>query len=74
MRQLLAAIATRLERGDTPVERELIAPSGLSEEEQSALWLYGWSHPTRRASSQPASSVWAALGDALLTLVGIYRY
>ena len=76
MRQLLAAIATRLARGDTLdlVERELIAPSGLSEEEQSALWLYAWSHPTRRATSQPALSVRAALGNALLTLVGIYRY
>jgi hypothetical protein len=31
--------ATSLEN----VERELIAPSGLSEELQSALWLYGWS-------------------------------
>jgi hypothetical protein len=42
-RQLREDIATR--RGDSleNVERELIAPSGLSEELQSALWLYGWS-------------------------------
>lgn len=75
MRQLLAAIATRLERGDTldAVERELIAPSGLSEEEQSALWLYAWSHPPRQATSQVGLSVSAALGNALLTLIGIYR-
>ena len=78
VRQLRAAIATRLERGDTleTVERELIVPSGLPEEQQSALWLYAWSHPTRPALSlcQPRLSVWAALGNALLTLVGIYRY
>jgi hypothetical protein len=78
VRQLQAAIATRLERGDTldSVERELIVPSGLPEEQQSALWLYAWSHPKRPALSQcqPRLSVWAALGNALLTLVGISRY
>jgi hypothetical protein len=76
MRQLRAAIATRLERGDTldTVERELIAPSGPAEEQQSALWLYAWSHATRPAGSQPRLSVWAALGSALLTLIGIYRH
>ncbi|HYB25482.1 MAG TPA: hypothetical protein VEF89_02590 [Solirubrobacteraceae bacterium] len=75
-RQLRAAIATRLERGDTldTVERELIAPSGLSEEQRSALWLYAWSHPNHRAVSQPRLPVWAALGKALLTLIGLYRY
>ena len=53
--QLRAAIATRLERGDSldTVERELIAPSRLPEEQQSALWVYAWSHPKR---SQEASS------------------
>ena len=52
-RQLQAAIAARLERGDTldTVERELIAPSGLPEEQQSALWLYAWSCPERRAAA-----------------------
>ena len=78
MRHLRAAIATRLEHGDTldTVERELIVPSGLPEEQQSALWLYAWSHPKRHALSQcqPRLSVWAALGNALLTLVGISRY
>jgi hypothetical protein len=76
MRQLLAAIARRLDRGDTldTVERELIAPSGLAEEQQSALWLYAWSHPKCPAASQPRFPVWAALGNALLTLIGIYRY
>jgi len=55
-------------------EHDLIAPSGLSEDERSALWLYAWSHPNRRAGSLPRLSVWTALGNALLTLVGIYRY
>jgi hypothetical protein len=37
--------ASRLRHGDSleHVERELIAPSELTEELQSALWLYGWS-------------------------------
>jgi len=76
VRQLRAAIATRLECGDTleTVERELIAPSGLSEEQQSALWVYAWSHPKRRPATAPRLSVWAALGNALLTVIGIYRY
>jgi hypothetical protein len=76
MRQLRAAIARRLERGDTleTVERELIAPSGLAEEQQSALWLYAWSHPKRPAASQPGLSIWAALGNALLTRIGVYRF
>ena len=53
MRQLRAAIARRLERGDTldSVERELIAPCGLAEEQQSVLWLYAWSHRQRPALS-----------------------
>ena len=47
LRQLRAEVAARLERGDSldSVERGLIAPSRLSEEQQSALWLYGWSLP-----------------------------
>ena len=45
LRQLRGEIAARLGQGDAldAVERELIAPSGLPEEQQSALWLYGWS-------------------------------
>jgi len=76
LRQLRAAITTRLERGDTleTVEGELIASSGLPEAQQSALWLYTWLHPQRRADRQPRLSVWTALANALLTLVGIYRY
>ncbi len=78
VRQLRAAITRRLERGDTldSVERELIAPCGLAEEQQSALWLYAWSHPKRPAhrQCQPRLPIWAALGNALLTLIGIYRH
>jgi hypothetical protein len=64
------------EREQLDVERELIAPCGLGEEQQSALWLYAWSHPKPPALSQcqPRLSVWAALGNALLTLIGIDRY
>jgi hypothetical protein len=45
MRQLQAAIATRLRRGDTPetIERQLIAPFRLPEEQQSVLCPYAWS-------------------------------
>jgi hypothetical protein len=76
MQQLRSAITTRLERGDTleTIERQLIAPSGIPEEQQSALWVYAWSHPKRPAASAPRLSVWAALGNALATLVGSYRY
>jgi hypothetical protein len=43
MRQLRAAIARRLERGDTPdtVERELIAPSRVSRRPEQALLAAG---------------------------------
>ena len=76
MLQLRAAIATRLERGDTvdTVERELIARSELREEQRHALWLYAWSHTNRPAAGAPKLSVWAALGNALLVFVGIYRH
>jgi hypothetical protein len=76
--QLRAAIATRLERGDTLdiIDRQLIAPSGLPEEQQSALWLYAWSHPKRTSTATPPPrlTLWAALRNALLTLIGIYHY
>ena len=76
MHQLRATIAKRLESGDTlgAVEREVIRPSGLPEELESALWVYAWSHPKRPTANVPRLSAWAALGNALLTLIGIYRY
>jgi hypothetical protein len=45
LRQVQAEVAFRMRRGDTfaSVEELLINPSGLSEAEKGALWLYGWS-------------------------------
>jgi hypothetical protein len=45
LEQLQAEVALRMRRGDTfaSVEAQLIDPSGLSEAEKAALWLYGWS-------------------------------
>jgi hypothetical protein len=62
LQQLRAQIARRLERGDSldSVERELIVPSRLSEDLQSALWLYGWSLPKlerQRLASAARSSI-----------------
>jgi hypothetical protein len=70
------AIATRLEHGDTLdiIDRQLIAPSGLPEEQQSALWLYAWSHAQRTTAAPPRLTVWPALGNALLALIGIYNH
>jgi len=43
--QLQGDVAFRMRRGDTfaSVEAEVINPSGLSDDEKAALWLYGWS-------------------------------
>jgi hypothetical protein len=45
LKRLQGEVAVRMRRGDTfaSVEAEVIDPSGLSEEEKAALWLYGWS-------------------------------
>jgi hypothetical protein len=45
LKQLSGEVALRMRRGDTfaSVEAEVIEPSGLSEAEKTALWLYGWS-------------------------------
>jgi hypothetical protein len=45
LNQLQGEVAFRMRRGDTfaSVEAEIIDPSGLSEDEKAALWLYGWS-------------------------------
>jgi hypothetical protein len=57
LRQLRAEIAARLGQGDSldSVERELIARSRLTEEQKSALWLYGWLLPRleRRRAALP---------------------
>ena len=45
LKQVQAEVAIRMRRGDTfaSVEVEVIDPSGLSNAEKGALWLYGWS-------------------------------
>jgi hypothetical protein len=45
LQQLRAELASRLEPGDSldNAECELIASSRLSDEQQSPLWLHGWS-------------------------------
>ena len=45
LKQLQGDVARRMRRGDTfaSVEAEVIDPSGLSDAEKAALWLYGWS-------------------------------
>jgi hypothetical protein len=45
LKQLEGEVTFRMRRGDTfaSVEAEVIDPSGLSEDEKAALWLYGWS-------------------------------
>ena len=66
LQQLRAEIATRLRHGDSleHIERELIAPSELTEELQSALWLYGWSlsHTKQRRPRRRAFAVQNADG------------
>jgi len=45
LKQLQGEVALRMRRGDAfaSVEVEVIDPSGLSDAEKGALWLYGWS-------------------------------
>jgi hypothetical protein len=45
LKQLQEDVAIRMRRGDTfaSVEADVIDPSGLSEAEKAALWLYAWS-------------------------------
>jgi hypothetical protein len=45
LKQVQGDVARRMRRGDTfaSVEAEVIDPSGLSDAEKAALWLYGWS-------------------------------
>jgi hypothetical protein len=45
------------------VEDEVIEPSGLSAEEKSALWLYGWSFVDWRAQRREASAHIAQLAN-----------
>ncbi len=56
LKQLQGQVASRMRRGDTfaSVEAGLIDPSGLSEAEKAALWLYGWSFVSRRRQRREA--------------------
>jgi hypothetical protein len=45
LKQVQGEVALRMRRGEAfaSVEVEVIDPSGLSDAEKGALWLYGWS-------------------------------
>ena len=56
LRELKDEIAWRMRRGEAfaTVEDEVIDRNGLSEAEQSALWLYGWSFVDARSQREEA--------------------
>jgi hypothetical protein len=49
-------VEVRMRRGDSfsSLEEQVIDPSGLSDGEKSALWLYGWSFVDWRAQRREA--------------------
>jgi len=53
-----------MRRGDSfsTVEDEVIEPSRLSDDQKSALWLYGWSFVGRRIQRMEAESHLSRLG------------
>jgi hypothetical protein len=56
MVELRCEIDARLRRGESfsSVEDDVIEPSGLSDDEMAALWLYGWSFVDRFAQRREA--------------------
>jgi hypothetical protein len=64
--ELQGVVDVRMRRGGSfsSVEVEVIEPSGLSEAEKSALWLYGWSFVDWRAQRREARAHMASLADA----------
>jgi hypothetical protein len=54
--ELQCEVGVRMRRGESfaVLEDEVIEPSGLSEAEKSALWLYGWSFVDWRAQRREA--------------------
>jgi hypothetical protein len=54
--ELQCEVDVRMRRGESfaVLEDEVIEPSGLSEAEKSALWLYGWSFVDWRAQRREA--------------------
>ena len=51
-------IDVHVRRGDSfaTIEGDLIEPSGLSERQKSALWLYAWSFVDQRAQRREAQA------------------
>ena len=58
-------IKTRMARGGTidDIDAEIIEPSDLSADQKAALWLYAWSHVSRRKQRRSA--------EVHLSLVGM---
>jgi hypothetical protein len=66
--ELQGEVDVRMRRGESfsLLEDEVIEPSGLSEAEKSALWLYGWSFVDWRAQRREARAHLAWLATAAL--------
>ena len=56
MKRIQGEIQTRMRRRGSidAVHAELIEPSGLSDDEKAALWLYAWSHLPHRTQRRSA--------------------
>jgi hypothetical protein len=68
LKQVQGDVAVRMRRGDTfgSVEAEVIDPSGLSDDEKAALWLYGWSFVHwRRQRAEAMAHIDALAGTQL---------
>ncbi len=58
---LRAEVGTRVMRGEAleTIEADVIEPSGLSSEEKSVLWLYGWAtRESGRVSYRQRQDTW----------------
>lgn len=64
MANLRDTIADRMEAGQSLEEMEhVIGDSGLGEDEQSAVWLFAWSHRPGTAHRHKAAAAAAALAE-----------
>jgi hypothetical protein len=63
--ELHREIDARMSRGESfsSVENDVIEPSGLPDDELSALWLYGWSFVDRLAQRREARAHLERLGS-----------
>jgi hypothetical protein len=61
--ELVREIDERMRQGESfaSIEDDVIDPSGLSEDQKSALWLYGWSFVDSRRQRREASAHLARL-------------